>query len=68
MECLGMTNRGCQRPLLLYDKVNRICTPLNVYLINEYIMIPTHTSSTHNTHTTIFGWMILITMMSLTLS
>ena len=26
-------------------------------------MIPNHTSSTHTTHTTIFGWMILITMM-----
>ena len=54
--------------VLLYDKVNRTCTPFSIYLINAYIMIPNHTSSIHPTHTTLFGWVILISMMSMTQS
>ena len=50
---------------LLYDKVNRTCITFNVSFLNAYIMIPSHTGSALSTHTTLFGWVILITMMSL---
>ena len=50
---------------LLYDKVNRTCITFNVFFLNAYIMIPSHTGSALSTHTTLFGWVILITMMSL---
>ena len=48
-----------------YDKVNRTCITFNVSFLNAYIMIPSHTGSSLSTHTTLFGWVILITMMSL---
>ena len=50
---------------MLYDKVNRTCITFNVFFLNAYIMIPNHTGSALSTHTTLFGWVILITMMSL---
>ena len=50
---------------VLYDKVNRTCITFNVFFLNAYIMIPNHTGSALSTHTTLFGWVILITMMSL---
>ena len=50
---------------LLYDKVNHTCITSNVSFLNAYIMIPSHTGSFLSTHTTLFGWVILITMMSL---
>ena len=51
--------------LMLYIKVNRICNLFASHLINECIRDPDHTSSTHPTHTTLFGWKLLLTMMSL---
>ena len=51
--------------VMLYDKVNRTCITFNVFFLNAYIMIPNHTGSALSTHTTLFGWVILITMMSL---
>ena len=54
-----------QESELLYDKVNRTCITFNVSFLNAYIMIPSHTGSSLFTHTTLFGWVILITMISL---
>ena len=51
--------------LVLYIKVNRVCNLVSSHLINEYIKDPDHTSSTHPTHTTLFGWKLLLTIMSL---
>ena len=48
---------------VLHIKINRICNLFSSHLINEYIRDPDHTSSTHPTHTTLFGWKLLLTRM-----
>ena len=48
---------------VLHIKINRICNLFSSHLINEYIRDPDHTISTHPTHTTLFGWKLLLTRM-----
>ena len=48
---------------VLHIKINRICNLFSSHLINEYIRGPDNTSSTHPTHTTLFGWKLLLTRM-----
>ena len=48
---------------VLYIKNNRICNLFSSHLINEYIRDPDHTSSPHPSHTTLFGWKLLLTRM-----